>query len=831
MSDFLTWLAGHDEGRLAELLRRRPDVLRGSPPPDLAAVESRLRQAHSIADALIRQPQPSLDVLSALIVLGGTTHVDRLAATLDDAGTGDHRARLLDWLRHLEEDALAWVDPDGIAHTAPLVETVLPVPTDWGLPASALLEGIAKNALHPVLDAWGIPRPTTKAATLTALADAFADPVRLAAQIERLTPRHRSLLAQGGFAWNPGSFDPHNYTERVEAKRAGLAAGLLLAPYTYSPLDAEAPAEVLRALRGHGLPFAPPPPPMAAPPVEAALVERESTAALVQLDAASLSVLDHVRGRPVKLLQRGGIGTQEVTRVAKGSKVDAVLVRLVLDAVYEAGLVDIDGPLLRWGETTTAWRDLDAGARVALLLEHWLRTPRAPTQTHDGAARPLAVAAPERRCHACADGRLAVLGEWARLEGAPEEADLAARVGWLRPFAHLSHREIAPVADAWDDGWAGGRSSRAAEPAPLVPAEGLPDLGTIADEARLLGLVGRGAATALLRVLLQGDRPALVSHIDAMLPSATGTATFGSDLTAMVVGPPTGELSALLDSCAVRESRGAAVTWRFSPASVRRALDAGETATQLTERLARVAGSGLPQPLTYLLSDVGRRHGRLRVAAARSVIRCDDEALLAEVVVDRKLRALRLRRVAPTIAVCGAGDEETLKALRGAGYLPMPETPDPPLPGQAPAPAAAGADVLELVRRRPPGVDRLGRPASRPGSPAGRTQAPGPEAPEAAAARLAGLTCAPGSVDLDPRIVTVIRRSNRVLSDHEVDTLAAAVHDGSPVRIRYRSTSSAVTDRVVSDLEVSGHHVMGWCHLRDDDRDFLLAGILSVAHP
>lgn len=830
MSDFLTWLAGHDEGRLAELLRRRPDVLRGSAPPDLAAVESRLRQEYSIADALIREPRPALDVLSALLVLGGTAHVDRLTATLDDAGTGNHRAAVLDGLSQLEDDALAWVDAAGLAHTAPLVETVLPVPTDWGLPAQVLLERTAKNALHPVLDSWGIPRPTTKPATVTALLEAFADPVRLAAQIERLTSRHRSLLAGGGLARNARSFDQRTYTEYVQAQRAGIAAGLLLAPSTYSPLDAEAPAEVLRALRGQGLPFDPLPPPLPDSPVEAALVERESTAALVQLDAASLSVLDHVRDRPVKLLQKGGIGTQEVTRVAKGSKVDALLVRLVLDAACEAGLVETDGPLLMWGETTTAWRDLDAGARVALLLEHWLRTPRAPTQTHDAAARPLAVAAPERRCHACADGRLAVLREWAGLDGAPREADLAARVSWLRPFAHLAHRDLAPVADTWDDGWDGGwdrrweggwdggwhagRSSRATEPAPLVPAEKVSDLGTIADEARLLGLVGRGAATALLRALLEDDRPALVSHIDAMLPSASGSATFGSDLTAMVVGPPTGELSALLDSCAVRESRGAAVTWRFSPASVRRALDGGETAAELTERLARVAGSGLPQPLTYLLTDVGRRHGRLRIAPARSVIRCDDEALLAEVVVDRKLRALGLRRVAPTIAVSGAGDDETLKALRGAGYLPMPETPDPPPGGPPPAPGAPMADVIELVRRRSPG-----------------SAAREPEAPEAAAARLVGLTRAPGSVDLDPGIVQLIRRANRVLSDHEIETLAAAVHDGGPVRIRYRSASSAVTDRVVSDLEISGHHVMGWCHLRDDDRDFLLAGILSVAHP
>ena len=65
-----------------------------------------------------------------------------------------------------------------------------------------------------------------------------------------------------------------------------------------------------------------------------------------------------------------------------------------------------------------------------------------------------------------------------------------------------------------------------------------PDLGTIADEARLLGLVAHGAGTPLLRALLAGSRPELVALAGAMLPTATITATFGSDLTAVVVGPP-----------------------------------------------------------------------------------------------------------------------------------------------------------------------------------------------------------------------------------------------------------------------------------------------------
>ncbi len=838
MSDFLTWLAGLDQASLAELLRRRPDVLRGSPAPDLAAVESRLGQQHSLADALLRQPQPALDVLRALIMTGGATSVARLAAALDDGHPGDGVDHLQRWLAALQADGLAWLeggDAAPIARTAPMVDAVLPVPADWGPPVRTLLEGMSKAALHPTLDAWGIPRPTTKTATVAALLEAFGDPVRLAAQLERLTPVQRRLLARGAApSWSDAFDGQRGYLDHVDAQRAGLAAGVLLSPYAYSPTQGEAPAEVLQALRGRGLPFDPVPPPVPTVPVTRAAVERESTAALVQVDEAVLAVLDHVRARPVKQLQKGGIGAQEVTRLAKTTTVDATTVRLVLDAACEADLLAADGRLLTWGERTAAWRDLDAGHRLAALLEAWLRTPRAPTQTHEAGARPLAVAAPERTCYACADGRRAVLEAWAALDGAPQEADLAARVAWERPFAHLAHRELVAEPDPWDDGWGGRRAPRTPPSTPLIPDERPPDLGTVAQEARLFGLVGGGAPADILRALLRGDHAALVARLDTMLPRATATATFGSDLTAVVVGPPTGELSALLDSCASRESRGAAVMWRFSTASVRRAFDDGATLERLTERLGGVAGSGLPQPLTYLLSDVARRHGLLRVSDARSVVRCDDQALLAEVVVDRKLRALSLRLVAPTVAVSGVGDAETLAALRAAGYLPMPETPALPQGGAPAGPAVTPRDELRAWAAQHGHVldhgHRLTPTSGRSPLPSMDRRGPDEESATSAAARLVGLTHAAGGQERDRPLEAAIRRANRRLSDDEVQTLARAVGRDGSVRIRYRSATGALTDRVVSDLELAGQQLVGWCHLRADERAFLLSGVLSVSH-
>ena len=52
------------------------------------------------------------------------------------------------------------------------------------------------------------------------------------------------------------------------------------------------------------------------------------------------------------------------------------------------------------------------------------------------------------------------------------------------------------------------------------------------------------------------------------------TVRLQADLTAVVTGTPSADLTALLDDAADAETRGTAYTWRFSPASVRRALDA-----------------------------------------------------------------------------------------------------------------------------------------------------------------------------------------------------------------------------------------------------------------
>ena len=48
-----------------------------------------------------------------------------------------------------------------------------------------------------------------------------------------------------------------------------------------------------------------------------------------------------------------------------------------------------------------------------------------------------------------------------------------------------------------------------------------------------------------------------------------------------------------------------------------------------------VSRTPVPQPLTYLIDDVARRHGLLRVGAAGTYLRCDDPAVLDELMAGR----------------------------------------------------------------------------------------------------------------------------------------------------------------------------------------------------
>ena len=193
-------------------------------------------------------------------------------------------------------------------------------------------------------------------------------------------------------------------------------------------------------------------------------------------------------------------------------------------------------------------------------------------------------------------------------------------------------------------------------------------------EAHALGVTGRGAIATPARGLLAGD-PAedVVAAMAKVLPKPIDHFLLQADLTVIVPGPLERELSEQLAAVATVESAGAAMVYRISEASVRRALDTGRTASELHALFERHSKTPVPQGLTYLIDDVARRHGQLRVGIAASFVRCEDAALLAQAVAAPATEQLELRLLAPTVAVSQAPIAEVLAALRSAGFAPAAE--------------------------------------------------------------------------------------------------------------------------------------------------------------
>src|SRR5699024_10105286 len=79
-----------------------------------------------------------------------------------------------------------------------------------------------------------------------------------------------------------------------------------------------------------------------------------------------------------------------------------------------------------------------------------------------------------------------------------------------------------------------------------------------------------------------------------------------------------------------------------------------------------VSRGPVPQSLEYLVRDEQRRHGRVRISRATTVLSADAEVLdLLQVAPEAE--ALNLHRLAPTVAVTMSDPGFALRPARGAG--------------------------------------------------------------------------------------------------------------------------------------------------------------------
>ncbi len=195
-------------------------------------------------------------------------------------------------------------------------------------------------------------------------------------------------------------------------------------------------------------------------------------------------------------------------------------------------------------------------------------------------------------------------------------------------------------------------------------------VGWTVREAEWLGITGAGALSTFGKKYLSGEKRL---GIDAALPAPVDHILIQGDNTAIAPGPLTVEISRHLSTFADIESRGGATVYRFSESSLRRGLDHGHTGEEIRTFLRDISKTPVPQPLDYLISDIAKKHGRLRVGYANCYIRCDDETVIAAILRDRNLEHLRLRQIAPQVLVGDAESSEMMDELRSAGYFPSGE--------------------------------------------------------------------------------------------------------------------------------------------------------------
>ncbi|GII60157.1 hypothetical protein Skr01_02420 [Sphaerisporangium krabiense] len=650
----LDWLTTLDEDRLGRVLAGRPDAIAAPWPRRLDTLARRLGDTFAVMEVMRGLPLPPLEILQACLVVGERATADELARFL-----GVSTAEVMPWLDGLYDRALAWPGRDGRVHLASAVSRWWAAPCGLGEPLASYLDSWAVDTegLRRLSRALGLPAQGGRRQLMSRVTAALSNADALTGLLRDAPDGTVSLLDE--FAWDGpvrGVVGDRFTLPGTPEKWAG-DHGLLFRPQWDI---AEMPREVALALRGpdYRAPFTPEPPKLGTVAVSAESVDHAMCLAAPHAVDRAAALLENTDKTPLPLLKAGGVGVREVRRIVKESGCAEDEARLLLEVCAVARLLawdDAAGGLVPT-KRFDAWRLEDAPARLRVLLAAWWRMER--TSLRRSAGRYPTVLGDDPSGETVARIRRAVLTTLATL---PEDAavasvpELVQAVHWRAP---LLDRELL---------------------AECCPA--------VLHEARLLGLVDSDALTALGRALAAlgsaapGDEqdesvphierdPGLVEASVHALAGAQRTALFGADLTAVVTGPPAAELAGLLDRAADRESQGAASVWRFSPASVRRALDSGYTADSLLEDLG--AAGTIPQPLTYLVRDVARRYGEVTVTTVGCIIQGADPALLAEIAAHRRLSRLGLRLLAPTVLAGAASAERTLAALRDAGYAPVP---------------------------------------------------------------------------------------------------------------------------------------------------------------
>ena len=352
-------------------------------------------------------------------------------------------------------------------------------------------------------------------------------------------------------------------------------------------------------------------------------------------------VLNYWAQEPASALRSGGLGVRELKELSLHLGVDEVCAAFIAEVAYVAGLLTIEADDKILPATQfDIWLMQSASARWQALTSAWLISSRLPGLVGKEGSKNVAPLGPELdRASATSTRRLVLNLLNENRSVAVETESLYAAALWLAPSKRSGGLQKDYL--LWN-----------------------------LRECEWLGITGQGVISQYGIDFLDG---ADCSAIDSDLPKAVDHILIQSDNTAIAPGPLEHEVAQELALIADVESRGGATVFRFSESSIRRGLDHGRTGDEIAKFLAKTSKTPMPQPLEYLIADVAKKHGKLRVGNTASFIRCEDPALIAQIIGDKRLEILGLRRIAPEVLISTFDAAEAMHILRSFGYLPAGE--------------------------------------------------------------------------------------------------------------------------------------------------------------
>ena len=467
---------------------------------------------------------------------------------------------------------------------------------------------------------------------------------------------------------------------------------------------------------------------------------------------------------PPVALRTGGLGVRDLKRSAEHLGVDEACAGFVAEILYLAGLVviDTDDQILPT-HAFDLWMTKNSEERWESLVSLWFETSRVSGLIGKSEGKNIAPLGPELDRVGIASTRKSILQLLVRNpEMDPDLESIQKKVQWLSP------QRFTPEYVQWT-----------------------------LREAEWLGITGQGAISSFGAAYISGSEEL---GVEKALPNPVDHILIQADNSAIAPGPLTIELSNMIGTIADIESRGGATVYRFSEASIRRGLDHGQTGDQIKDFLKKTSKTAMPQPLEYLINDVAKRHGRLRVGHANCYLRCEDEGMIHQIMHDKRTEGLRLRKLAPQVIISDLEMNEVLIGLREAGYLPAIENATGLLISQ---PAVRRAKA----RPRPPRVlSEISKASEQLVQSAVRMLRAG----EKASAH-------------KPRDIP------RTTANETMDLLHQYIEEQASVTIGYADTNGGVSNRLIDPISISLGTLLARDHATGEMQHFRISRITGVS--